>query len=113
MNRLQTTQGAICPTGDRVIVHNDDPHHGEEDAPCGWNGLGTIFSSGCILHSGCCQNGNISQKRASMGSASEFRASTVSKEMYLNLMDQYHPCFRAGDRPHFPEPSWQRDTGKC
>ncbi len=28
-----------------------------------------------------------------------FLANNVSRRTYLNLMDQYHPCYRAGDYP--------------
>jgi putative pyruvate formate lyase activating enzyme len=28
-----------------------------------------------------------------------FLAGEVSKDTYINLMDQYHPCYRAMDNP--------------
>ncbi len=62
INRLETTKGAVCRTGDRAIVHSYGPHHGEEDPLRGSRGSGTIFFSWCNLRCVYCQNWEISQK---------------------------------------------------
>ena len=62
VNRLKTTQGAVCRTGERAVVHSFGPHHGEENPLRGWNGSGTIFFSWCNLRCVYCQNWEISQK---------------------------------------------------
>ncbi len=62
IDRLRTTKGAICRTGERAIVHSYGPHHGEEDPLRGWRGSGTIFFSWCNLRCVYCQNWDISQK---------------------------------------------------
>jgi putative pyruvate formate lyase activating enzyme len=62
VNRLETTRGAICRTGERARVHSAGPHHGEEDPLRGRNGSGTIFFSWCSLRCVFCQNWEISQK---------------------------------------------------
>ncbi|MBI2312274.1 MAG: radical SAM protein [Betaproteobacteria bacterium] len=62
VNRLKTTAGAVCRTGERAVVHSYGPHHGEEDPLRGWNGSGTIFFSWCNLRCVFCQNWDISQK---------------------------------------------------
>jgi putative pyruvate formate lyase activating enzyme len=33
-----------------------------------------------------------------------FLAEEISRDTYLNLMDQYHPCYRAGDNPPLDRP---------
>ena len=45
VNRRVTTEGAVCRTGERAVVHSYGAHHGEEDPLRGWNGSGTIFFS--------------------------------------------------------------------
>ena len=62
VNRRQTTQGAVCRTGERAVVHSFGPHHGEEDPLRGRRGSGTIFFSGCNLRCVFCQNWEISHK---------------------------------------------------
>ncbi len=62
VNRLQTTDGAVCRTGESAVVHSYGPHHGEEDPLRGWRGSGTIFFSWCNLRCEYCQNWDISQK---------------------------------------------------
>ena len=62
VNRLLTTKGAICRTGEKAVVHSFGPHHGEEDPLRGRQGSGTIFFSGCNLRCVFCQNWEISQK---------------------------------------------------
>jgi putative pyruvate formate lyase activating enzyme len=62
VNRMETTRGAVCRTGEHAVVHSHGPHHGEEDPLRGWNGSGTIFFSWCNLRCVYCQNWDISQK---------------------------------------------------
>ena len=62
VNRLETTRGAVCRTGERVLVSSAGPHHGEERPLSGWNGSGTIFFSWCNLRCVFCQNWDISHK---------------------------------------------------
>ncbi len=62
VDRRQTTQGAVCRTGERAVVHSFGPHHGEEDPLRGHRGSGTIFFSGCNLRCVFCQNWEISHK---------------------------------------------------
>jgi putative pyruvate formate lyase activating enzyme len=62
MNRLQTTKGAVCRTGECAVVHSYGPHHGEEDPLRGTRGSGTIFFSWCNLRCVYCQNWDISHK---------------------------------------------------
>ena len=62
VNRLRTTKGAVCRTGERAVVHSHGPHHGEEDPLRGTYGSGTIFFSWCNLRCTYCQNWDISQK---------------------------------------------------
>jgi putative pyruvate formate lyase activating enzyme len=62
VDRLKTTEGAVCHTGERAVVHSFGPHHGEEDCLRGWGGSGTIFFSWCNLRCVFCQNWEISQK---------------------------------------------------
>ncbi len=62
INRRETIRGAVCRTGEQVVVHGFGPHHGEEDPLRGINGSGTIFFSGCNLRCVFCQNWDISQK---------------------------------------------------
>ncbi len=62
VNRLQTTKGAICRTGERAVVYSHGPHFGEERPLVGQFGSGTIFFSRCNLHCLFCQNWEISQR---------------------------------------------------
>jgi putative pyruvate formate lyase activating enzyme len=62
MNRLETTKGAVCRTGEHAVVHGFGPHHGEEDPLRGTGGSGTIFFSWCNLRCVYCQNWEISHK---------------------------------------------------
>jgi len=62
INRLLTTKGAVCRTGDRAVIHSFGPHHGEEDVLKGRQGSGTIFFGWCNLRCVFCQNWEISQK---------------------------------------------------
>ncbi len=62
VNRRRSIRGAVCRTGERAVVHNFGPHHGEEDVLRGWRGSGTIFFAWCNLRCRFCQNWEISQK---------------------------------------------------
>ncbi len=62
VNRLETTRGAVCRTGEHAVVHSYGSHHGEEDPLRGTHGSGTIFFSWCSLRCVFCQNWEISQK---------------------------------------------------
>ena len=41
----------------------------------------------------------------------EFIANELSRQTYLNLMDQYHPCYRAGDYAALERPLRQEEYG--
>jgi putative pyruvate formate lyase activating enzyme len=79
VNRMATIDGAVCRTGERVVVHSFGAHHGEEDVLRGWNGSGTIFFSWCNLRCIFCQNWEISHK--GIGCAVE------SKEIALMMLE--------------------------
>lgn len=64
VNRLATTDGAVCRTGARARVASYGAHHGEEDVLRGTRGSGTIFFGGCNLRCVYCQNWDISQRPA-------------------------------------------------
>ncbi len=59
VNRRQSIRGAICHTGERVVVYSAGSHHGEEDCLRGRRGSGTIFFSWCNLRCVFCQNWEI------------------------------------------------------
>ncbi|MEA3244127.1 MAG: radical SAM protein, partial [Pseudomonadota bacterium] len=62
VNRLKTSKGVVCRTGERAVVYSFGPHHGEEDPLRGSRGSGTIFFSWCNLRCVFCQNWDISHK---------------------------------------------------
>ena len=62
VNRLLSTKGAVCRTGERATVYSAGPHHGEERPLSGWRGSGTIFFSWCSLACVFCQNWEISHR---------------------------------------------------
>ena len=80
VNRLESTRGAVCRTGEHAVVSSFGPHHGEEDCLRGRNGSGTIFFSWCNLRCVYCQNWEISWK----GEGDEMAAQELAKIM-LNL----------------------------
>ena len=43
----------------------------------------------------------------------EFLANEVSRQTYLNLMDQYRPCWRAGQYPEIDRPLTSEEYGKA
>jgi len=61
VNRLETTKGAVCRTGDKAVVSSFNAHFGEEDPLVGQHGSGTIFFTNCNLKCQFCQNYEISQ----------------------------------------------------
>jgi putative pyruvate formate lyase activating enzyme len=83
VNRHETTDGAVCRTGRRAVVHSFGAHHGEERPLRGWRGSGTIFFSWCNLRCVYCQNWEISQK----GIGTEVDAQTLAA-MMLRLQEQ-------------------------
>jgi putative pyruvate formate lyase activating enzyme len=83
VNRLESSQGAVCRTGRRAVVNSFGPHHGEELPLRGRNGSGTIFFSWCNLRCRYCQNWEISQR----GSGSELEPDALATIM-LRLQDQ-------------------------
>jgi len=62
VNRLLSSKGAACHTGERAVVYSAGPHHGEERPLSGRRGSGTIFFSWCSLACVFCQNWEISQR---------------------------------------------------
>lgn len=64
VNRLESSRGAVCHTGEQAVVYSYGPHHGEERPLVGRHGSGTIFFSWCNLRCVFCQNWDISQKGA-------------------------------------------------
>lgn len=60
VDRIATTRGAVCRTGERAVVYSAGLHHGEEDCLRGTRGSGTIFFSFCNLRCVYCQNWEIS-----------------------------------------------------
>jgi putative pyruvate formate lyase activating enzyme len=64
VNRLSTTRGAVCRTGERAVVNSFGAHHGEEDPLRGSRGSGTIFFAWCNLRCEFCQNWEISWEGA-------------------------------------------------
>jgi putative pyruvate formate lyase activating enzyme len=61
VNRLQSTRGAVCRTGEFAVVSSYHPHFGEESPLVGGGGSGTIFFAWCNLRCQFCQNFEISQ----------------------------------------------------
>ena len=61
VNRLETTEGAVCRTGDKAVVSSFNAHFGEEEPLVGQHGSGTIFFTNCNLKCQFCQNYEISQ----------------------------------------------------
>ena len=83
VNRRLTTAGAVCRSGERVVVASYGAHHGEEDCLRGWRGSGTVFFSWCNLRCVYCQNWDISQQ----GSGREMSPSAIA-DLMLDLQQQ-------------------------
>ena len=83
INRLETSKGAVCRTGERAAVYSYGPHHGEEDPLRGTRGSGTIFFSWCNLRCVYCQNWDISHQ----GAGSEVEPEELAG-MMLSLQQQ-------------------------
>jgi putative pyruvate formate lyase activating enzyme len=77
VNRLETTKGAVCRTGDKAVVSSFNAHFGEEDPLVGQHGSGTIFFTNCNLKCQFCQNYEISQ----MGQGREVEAAELAAMM--------------------------------
>jgi putative pyruvate formate lyase activating enzyme len=77
MNRLETTDGAVCRTGRLAAIHGFGAHHGEERPLRGRYGSGTIFFSQCNLRCLFCQNWETSQK----GMGAEVEADALAARM--------------------------------
>ncbi len=71
VDRLQSTKGAVCRTGERALVASYGAHFGEEAPLTGRRGSGTIFFSWCNLRCVFCQNWEISQRGAGRAVAPE------------------------------------------
>ncbi len=82
VDRLNTTEGAVCRTGARAVVASYGAHHGEEDPLRGQRGSGTIFFSWCNLRCVFCQNWDISQR----GSGRETDPAGIA-DMMLELQE--------------------------
>jgi putative pyruvate formate lyase activating enzyme len=80
VNRLETTEGAVCRTGAQAVVSSYNAHFGEEDPLVGQHGSGTIFFTNCNLKCQFCQNYEISQ----LGEGSEVTAEELA-DMMLHL----------------------------
>jgi putative pyruvate formate lyase activating enzyme len=61
VNRLESTEGAVCRTGGKAVVSSFNAHFGEENPLVGQHGSGTIFFTNCNLKCQFCQNYEISQ----------------------------------------------------
>ncbi len=95
VNRLLSTKGAACRTGERAVVHSYGPHHGEERPLVGRYGSGTIFFSWCNLRCVFCQNWDISHKgRGQEISAEELAAMMLELQKMgchnINLVSPSH-----------------------
>jgi len=62
VDRIVTTRGAVCRTGEHAVVSSAGPHFGEEPPLRGRRGSGTIFFAWCNLRCVYCQNWEISHK---------------------------------------------------
>jgi putative pyruvate formate lyase activating enzyme len=82
MNRLETTDGAVCRTGRLAAIHGFGAHHGEEPPLRGRYGSGTLFFSQCNLRCVFCQNWETSQK----GIGTEVEAGALAARM-LHLQE--------------------------
>ncbi len=82
VNRLLSTRGARCRTGERAVVCSSGPHFGEERPLVGVRGSGTIFFSWCSLSCIFCQNYDISQR----GEGREFTNAQLA-ELMLGLQE--------------------------
>jgi putative pyruvate formate lyase activating enzyme len=83
VNRLESTRGAVCRTGERAVVSSFSAHFGEEDPLVGQHGSGTIFFTNCNLKCQFCQNYEISQ----LGEGREVNSEEIAS-MMLGLQGQ-------------------------
>ena len=66
----------------------------------GRRGSGTIFFAWCNLRCVYCQNWDTAGSERVFA----FLAREVSADTYINIMDQYRPCYRAGEHPPLNRP---------
>lgn len=83
VNRLLSTRGAACRTGERATLCSAGAHHGEERPLSGRRGSGTIFFSWCNLACVFCQNWQISR----MGEGQEVSDEELA-EIILGLQEE-------------------------
>ena len=83
VNRLETTKGAVCRTGEKAVVSSFNAHFGEENPLVGQHGSGTIFFTNCNLKCQFCQNYEISQ----LGEGREVEPEELAA-MMLHLQDR-------------------------
>jgi putative pyruvate formate lyase activating enzyme len=76
-DRIASTSGARCRTGELAVISSAGPHHGEERSLSGRRGSGTIFFAWCNLGCVFCQNWEISQQG---------EGRTVSNEKLARMM---------------------------
>jgi putative pyruvate formate lyase activating enzyme len=79
VNRLLSTRGAACRTGQRAVVCSAGAHRGEERLISGRRGSGTIFFSWCNLACVFCQNWEISRRGEGEEMSDEELAALVLK----------------------------------
>jgi len=77
VDRLQHPEQARCRTGERAVVSNIAPHHGEERPLSGVRGSGTIFFAWCNLACVFCQNWPLSHQ----GDGRELDSPTLARQM--------------------------------
>lgn len=83
VNRLESSKGAACRTGEKALVSSFNPHFGEENPLVGVHGSGTIFFTDCNLNCQFCQNYEISQ----LGQGREVSPEEIAA-MMLHLQSQ-------------------------
>lgn len=93
-NRLQGEIGK-CRSTAEAIISSAGPHFGEEPELVGLGGSGTIFFTNCNLWHLVLPN-DLAGSEAIL----RFVAEEISPDSYVNIMDQYHPAFKAY---HIPE----------
>jgi uncharacterized Fe-S radical SAM superfamily protein PflX len=93
IDRLNNKIG-VCKSGRLARVASAFPHFGEEDCLRGWNGSGTIFFGWCTRE------------------IMRWIAGTLSRDTYVNVMDQYYPAHKAETEPRFSEINRRTSDGE-
>ncbi len=83
VNRRESSEGAVCRTGELALVSSYNAHFGEEAPLVGRGGSGTIFFAWCNLNCQYCQNYEISQ----LGQGREVEPEELAA-MMLHLQDR-------------------------